>query len=62
MNEEAIKHLKEHVTYPATKDEIMAGCNALTGHVPTDEINWVAKLPEGTYQSAEEALKALEGM
>jgi hypothetical protein len=62
MNEEAIKHLKEHVNYPATKAEIMAGCNSLTGHVPPEEIAWVEKLPEGTYQSVEEALSALDNM
>lgn len=51
-------HLKTHVTYPATKDDIAKACENMA-HVPEDHKKmFMDKVPEGTYQSAEGVMKA----
>jgi len=53
------QHLKEHQTYPATRAELLAACNGLV-EFKAGEKRWYAEhLPEGTYKSAAEVLKAL---
>ncbi len=52
-------HLKEHATYPATKAELVAHCNSLSDFSEEDKKEFSDKLPEGTYNSADEVNKAL---
>ena len=55
----AIDHLKNHQKYPATKDELLAECDNLSDFSEEDKKWFMENLPEGNYNSAEEAIKAL---
>jgi hypothetical protein len=56
----AIKHMREHVKYPATRDAILAAC-ADTPEFSAAEKSWFAKnLPPGEYKSADDVIKALK--
>lgn len=55
----AIHHLKEHQEYPATKDELVAECDNLADFSEEDKKWFVKNLPDGTYNSANEVIKAL---
>ncbi len=55
----AMDHLKTHQKYPATKAELVAECNSLSDFSEEDKKEFMDKLPEGTYASAEEVMKAL---
>jgi hypothetical protein len=53
------KHLREHVTYPATRAQILAAC-ANTPEFTAGERKWCAQsLPDRTYASADEVIAAL---
>ncbi|HXU06406.1 MAG TPA: hypothetical protein VN903_35865 [Polyangia bacterium] len=53
------QHLKEHQKYPATRAELLAACNDLMDF-SAGEKRWFAdRLPEGTYKSAADVLKAI---
>jgi hypothetical protein len=53
------EHLKAHVKYPATRQQILDAC-AQTKEFTAAEKAWTgAHLPEGTYASAEQVLEAL---
>lgn len=55
----ATQHLREHVKYPATRTQVLEAC-ANTPEFSVEERAWFAeKLPEGTYASADDVLKAL---
>lgn len=55
----AMEHIKNHISYPATAGDLKAACNNMSEFSDEDK-KWVAdKLPEGTYNSAEEVIKAL---
>jgi len=56
---EAIKHLREHQTYPATKADLIAACNNLSDFSDEDKKEFESSLPEGTYNSADEVIAAL---
>ena len=59
--DEAMTHIDEHVTYPATKDDIVKACNEMSD-VTEKEKKWVTdKLSEKTFQSAKEVEEALKG-
>ena len=49
--DEVMSHLKEHQKYPATKEDLVAECSNLS--------DFSEKLAEGTYNSAEDVIKAL---
>jgi hypothetical protein len=52
-------HLKDHQKFPATRAELLAACKDLMDFTDGEK-RWVADhLPEGTYQSADEVMKAL---
>ena len=54
------KHLAEHVTYPATREQILAAC-ANTPEFTAGEKRWLSdNLPEGTYESTDKVAGALE--
>ena len=55
----AMDHLKTHQSYPATKAELVAECNNLSDFSESDKTEFMEKLPEGTYNSAEEVMKAV---
>lgn len=55
----AIDHLKDHQSYPATKDELVKACNDLSDFSAEDKTWFIQHLPEGTYNSAGEVIKAL---
>lgn len=54
-----IDHLKSHQKYPASKAELVAECNNLSDFSEEDKQEFASKLPEGTYNSAEDVAKAL---
>lgn len=52
-------HLEAHVKYPAKRAEILTAC-ADTPEFSAAEKQWIAdNLPEGDYQSADQAIRAL---
>ena len=53
-------HLRAHVKYPATRQQVLDAC-AQTDEFNAAEKAWAAAaLPEGSYASADEVLKALK--
>lgn len=58
---EVTRHLMEHIgKWPATKQEIMSACNNISD-IPDENRKWVTEyLPEGTYDSPEEAEMVME--
>jgi len=52
-------HLKNHQKYPATKAELVAECDGLSDFSDEDKKEFAAKLPDRTYNSAEEVMKVL---
>lgn len=54
-----IDHLKTHQKYPAAKADLVAECDNLSDFSEEDKKEFTEKLPEGTYSSAEEVIKAL---
>lgn len=52
-------HLREHVTYPASKEALLTACNNLSDYSEADKQEFTEKLPEGTYNSADEVIAAL---
>jgi hypothetical protein len=55
----ATDHLKTHQKYPATKAQLVAECNNLSDFSDEDKKEFMEKLPEGTYNSADEVAKAI---
>lgn len=55
----ALDHLKNHIEYPATREEAIAACNNFAD-VPKAEAEWFANnLPKGKYKNPEELVKTL---
>lgn len=55
----ALDHLKSHQKYPATREELLKECSNLSDFSDEDK-NWFTKnLPEGTFKSADEVIKAV---
>ena len=52
-------HLQGHVTYPADKATLVAACNGMSDVSEEDKKEFIEKLPEGNYTSAEEVKTAL---
>ena len=55
----AIAHLNEHQTFPATRVELVKTCNGLSDFSDDDKKWFEKNLPEGNYKSAEEVIKAI---
>lgn len=55
----AIDHLKNHQTYPATKEELVKECNELSDFSDDDKAWFMKNLREGTYKSADDVIGAL---
>jgi len=52
-------HLKNHVKYPATKAQLLESCNKLADVAPADRQLFAKKLPEGTYKTSDDVIKAI---
>lgn len=55
----AISHLKDHQTYPATKEELVKECNELSDFSKSDKEWFEKNLPKRTYTSSMEVMQAL---
>lgn len=56
---ELISHIQNHISYPTTKKALVEECSSMA-HVPEPTRQWaVDKLPDRTYDSADQVLKAL---
>ena len=55
----AMDHLRTHQKYPATKADLVKECNNLSDFSDEDKKEFMEKLPEGTYNSANDVVKAL---
>jgi hypothetical protein len=53
-------HLKQHQKYPATKADLIATCTGLADFSDGDKKWFADNLPDGTYKSASEVVKALK--
>jgi hypothetical protein len=57
----ALEHLKNDVSYPATKEDIVTACNNFK-EIPVGERDWFDRtLPDREYNSPQEVLTALIG-
>ncbi|OGG00886.1 hypothetical protein A3D78_01775 [Candidatus Gottesmanbacteria bacterium RIFCSPHIGHO2_02_FULL_39_14] len=54
-----IDHLRTHQSYPATRADLIKECNDLADFSDTDKAWFVTHLSEGSYNSADEVIKAL---
>ena len=53
-------HLKQHVSYPATRSEVLAAC-AQTKEFTDSEKQWFSdNLPDGNYATADDVMRALK--
>ena len=55
-----IKHLRDHQEYPATREEMVVECDNLSDFSEEDKEWFTDNLPDGTYNSADEVIKALK--
>lgn len=55
----AMDHLKTHQKYPASKADLVAECDNLSDFSEEDKKEFMDTLPEGTYNSADDVVKAL---
>lgn len=55
----ATDHLKNHQKYPATKADLVAECDNLSDFSEEDKKEFMEKLPEGNYNSADEVIAAI---
>ena len=53
------EHLEKHQKYPATKAELIKSCKGMKDIGAADKEWFKNTLPDGTYKSAQEVLKAL---
>ena len=53
-------HMGQHVTYPATKKDLVTACNNLSEFSDADKKWFEATLPDRTYQNADEVKRAFE--
>jgi len=59
LKDESIEHLRNHLSYPVTRDELLKACSNMSD-VPAEDRRWVEKtLPEGTYRNTDEVIRAL---
>jgi hypothetical protein len=57
--QEELGHIKNHITYPASKQQVVAACNNMSD-VPSEDKAWVSKsLPDQTFRAPEDVVTAL---
>ena len=55
----AEEHIRNHVTYPATAEDIKKACNNLSDFSPEDK-QWMNQhLPAGRYETPEAVIRAV---
>lgn len=54
-----IDHIKTHQNYPATKAQLVAECTNLSDFSDEDKKEFAEKLPDQTYNNADEVIGAL---
>lgn len=55
-------HLKNHIAYPASKEDLVKACNNLSDFSAEDKKWFMENLPDRTYNSSVEVEKALGWM
>lgn len=55
----AFDHFKNHITYPATAEELKKACNNMDDVPEALRNEFMEKLPDGTYNSASEVMMAV---
>jgi hypothetical protein len=58
----AVNHLSTHISYPATAEELKKACNGMEDVPENERREFIEKLPDGTYNSAEDVMKAVGWM
>jgi hypothetical protein len=57
--QEELGHIKNHIKYPASKQQVVAACNNMSD-VPSDDKDWVSQsLPDQTFRGPEDVVNAL---
>ena len=57
--ENMMTHIKEHISYPTTKAEMIKACNDMSD-IAADDKDWFTEtLPEGNYGSANDVISAI---
>jgi len=57
--QEELGHIKNHVTYPASKQQVVAACNNMSD-VPSEDKTFVSSsLPDQTFNKPEDVVNAL---
>ncbi|MDP3794765.1 MAG: hypothetical protein Q8R13_02435 [bacterium] len=55
----AIEHIRNHVDYPASARELKESCNSMAEFSDEDKQWFSDHLPNGTYNSADDVVRAL---
>ena len=58
-NKNAMDHLKNHQSYPATKEDLVKECNGLSDFSDEDKEWFKTHLMDKTYKSANEVMEVL---
>jgi|GEM_PF-1252950 len=59
-DKEGVKeHVLKHVKYPATRADLIKACNGMADVPAEDKEKFAKKLPDKTFNSPEEVMKAL---
>ncbi len=53
------EHVLKHVKYPASKGDLVKACNSMADVPAADKEKFAKKLPDKTYASADDVMKAL---
>ncbi len=56
---DALEHIKDHQTYPASKKELVAACDDLSDFSAEDKAYFISHITRDTYNSADEVLEDL---
>lgn len=54
-----MEHIKSHVEYPATSDELKAACEKMSDFSDEEKKWFMDNLPDGVYSSADEVMEAI---
>jgi hypothetical protein len=57
--DDIMTHVREHTKYPSTKSELIAACGNMSD-IPKTDKEWIEQnLPDRTYNTADEVVRAL---